>query len=50
MITTRSLLRDAVTAGWISPNLQRLEQPLVDPQQPARLLLLSLRWSDGRMS
>src|SRR5687767_1528110 len=50
MTTTRSLLRDAVTAGWISRNLQRLRSARLMRSSLRACFFVSLRLSDGRIS
>jgi hypothetical protein len=50
MITTRSLLCDAMTAGWISLYLHFLKSVVLTRTSQAPRFLVSVRWSVGRMS
>ena len=50
MITMRSLLPEAFTAGWISWKVQRFASLLLIFSSRLAAFLLSLRWSVGLMS
>src|SRR3954447_9799298 len=50
MTTTRSLLCEAVTAGWISEYRQRFLSRLLTASRRLAAFLENERWSYGRMS